>query len=221
MFSLLGSFVNSFLFLFFLAIPGSFSVAFLTMLCPVSSVFFTRFGGRISVLTGAVISALGLLGSSFAPNIYVLCATFGILVAWGSCLIYMAGFLIVPLYFDKHRSLATGMVSAGPAAGVLIMSPVAQKLIDILDWRKAMLILGGMNLATAVLGVAISRKVHQPELVNESFSVPRKKNCISVVFSCNFSVLKNPWLVLIVTMNVVLYLGHFMPLVHLVRTCIC
>ncbi|XP_020914739.1 monocarboxylate transporter 10-like isoform X3 [Exaiptasia diaphana] len=201
------------------ALPGSFSVGFRSLLCPIAAIFINRFGCRVAMPCGGFISALGLLGSSFAPNIYVLSFTYGFLVACGSCLVYMAGFLMVPLYFDKHRSAATGMVSAGPGAGVLIMGPIAHMLIDYLGWRKAMLVLAGMNLVTSILGCTITRKVQKVHSQNKDTTSDldgKKKNIWSAVLQ-NLSALKNPMLILVVAMNTTFYFGHFMPLVHLIK----
>ena len=70
----------------------------------------------------------------------------------------MAAFLVVPLYFDKHRHVATGIGSMGPGAGLLVMSPVAQVLVEHLGWRKALIALACMNLTSSFLGLVISRK---------------------------------------------------------------
>ncbi|KXJ28964.1 Monocarboxylate transporter 9 [Exaiptasia diaphana] len=201
------------------ALPGSFSVGFLTILCPIAAVFINRFGCRVIIPCGGFISALGLLGSSFAPNIYVLSFTYGFLVAWGSCLVYMAGFLVVPLYFDKQRSAATGMVSAGPGAGVLIMGPIAHILIDYLGWRKTMLVLAGMNLVASILGCAITRKLEQVHLQSKEMTGNLndvRKNIWSAVLKI-LSAFKNPMLILVVAMNTTVFFGHFLPLVHLIK----
>ena len=50
---------------------------------------------------------------------------------------------IIPRWFLKKRGRAVGMsVVAGTGFGVLVLSPITERLIAIFDWRHAYLILG-------------------------------------------------------------------------------
>ena len=58
-------------------------------------------------------------------------------------------------WFDKRRSLASGILSAGLSIGVFIWAPLVRWLIDLYCWQGAFIILGGIFLnglvAAAVL----------------------------------------------------------------------
>jgi len=196
--------------------PGSFSLAFLIVMCPAASAFVTRFNCRITVLCGSVLSAFGLLGSAFAPDIYVLSIAYGFVAGSGACLVYMAGICMVPLYFDRHRSFALGIVAcSGPAAGVLMISPVVQTLIERLGWRKAMLVLGGFNLAISVFGAGITRQA-QSAIKDENPAPEKQRTFSRILSSLHCSVLKDPNLILVIIVNCICYMGHYISLIHLV-----
>ncbi|KAK3728501.1 hypothetical protein QZH41_002364 [Actinostola sp. cb2023] len=59
------------------ALVVSIAMALWTFLCPVSAKLCNRFGCRAVMVCSGLTGALGLLGSSFAPNLYVLYFTYG------------------------------------------------------------------------------------------------------------------------------------------------
>ena len=63
---------------------------------------------------------------------------------------YFLGTLASQSYFDKRRSLASGVVTSGISAGVFIWPFLCRLLIDEYGWRGAMAILGGIQLQTLV-----------------------------------------------------------------------
>lgn len=175
-----------------------------------------RFGGRVAITTGAGVCVLGFLATSFAPNIYLVCFTYGWVLASGACLIYMAGFLTVPLYFDKHHDFVVGMVSAGPGAGFVIMSPISQSLLEHFGWRKAMMILGGMNAVCCFLGCAITRNRNWRRVGPAPESTSVKRKLLGILSSMKNNVFKDHMLCLVFVIIVFLCLADFMPTVHLV-----
>ena len=195
---------------------ASLGMALYTFLCPVAAKLSTRFGCRVVMVCGGLTSALGLLGSSFAPNLDVLYLSFGVMVGIASSLVYMAAFQIVPLYFDKHRDIATAMASLGPGAGVLVMSPVIQTLLKRFDWRKALLALAGINLLPSILGCSIMRKNKKTVNDNEDTRKTSESRCCRILQILDCSILKNPSFVILTLSGVVTQLGYMIPYVHLV-----
>jgi hypothetical protein len=65
------------------------------------------------VVAGGCIASLGLLTSSWAPNLYVLFFTYGMLIGIGASFCYMTSIVAVNRFFHKRKSLATGVVVSG------------------------------------------------------------------------------------------------------------
>ena len=55
-------------------------------------------------------------------------------------------------YFEKYRSLATGIAVCGSGLGTFIFAPLSEYLITEYDWEGAMLIIAGLVLNCIVLG---------------------------------------------------------------------
>lgn len=60
---------------------------------------------------------------------------------FGFGLIYLPAIVSVTCYFEKYRSLATGIAVCGSGLGTFVFAPVTQKLITYLGWRQALQVL--------------------------------------------------------------------------------
>ena len=112
-----------------------------TLLAPLIGFIIDRFGPRRLVFAGAFIIGLGLLLLSRINSILTLYGAF-ILMAMGlsSC----SGVILTTVvgnWFKRRISLAAGIAVCGSAFGGLLV-PVVTRLIDIFEWRTAMVIIG-------------------------------------------------------------------------------
>ncbi|KXJ21545.1 Monocarboxylate transporter 14 [Exaiptasia diaphana] len=123
------------------ALVASLSMGVHTLIGPISSKICLTLGFRNAMILAGLVSASGLLGSSFAPNLYILYLGYGLALGFSVSVVYVGAFQIIPLYFDRHRFLATGVLAVGPGAGPLIMSTIVQAILDHIDWRKTMMVL--------------------------------------------------------------------------------
>jgi len=70
---------------------ASIAMGFYLILCPVAVRLCSRLGCRLTMIAGGLLTSLGFLGSSFAPNLYVLYFTHGVMMGFSASLVYMAG----------------------------------------------------------------------------------------------------------------------------------
>jgi MFS family permease len=101
-----------------------------------------RFGPRIVVLTGSSILGLGLILASRASSVGQFQLIHGVLVGAGGGAIFAPLMATVTGWFDRHRSLAVSLVSAGMGVAPLTVAPIAARLVLIYDWRFAQLLIG-------------------------------------------------------------------------------
>jgi len=112
-----------------------------SFLGPLVGFLFDRFGPRRLIFAGAVIIGLGLLLLSRTNSIGTFYFSF-FLMAMGlsSC----TGFILTSVvgnWFRKKATTAMGIALCGSAVGGLLV-PLVTRLIDVLDWRMAMVIIG-------------------------------------------------------------------------------
>lgn len=106
------------------------AICFITLWAPVVAMFNNRWGTRPTLLLGVTIQFAGLLGASFAKEIWTLYLCQGLFFGLGSCFLYVGSYGIIPQWFDKKRSCAVGLGSAGGGIGGLIWSLAAASMID-------------------------------------------------------------------------------------------
>jgi len=114
-----------------------------------------RFGARIVVLAGAVLLGLALVLASRAQSLLVFQLGYGVLVGMAASTFFAPMIALTTAWFDRQRSLAVSLVSAGMGVAPMTISPFARWLITTYDWRTAMLVIGigawALLLPTALL----------------------------------------------------------------------
>lgn len=98
-----------------------------------------RFGPKIVVLSGSLLLGLGLALASRATSLLEFQLVYGIVVGVAAGAVFAPMIATVTGWFDRHRSLAVSLVSAGMGVAPMTISPFAQRLISAHDWRTAML----------------------------------------------------------------------------------
>jgi MFS family permease len=120
-------------------ISGAMTIVFLTM--GASSfgwgALADRFGPMIVVLSGGLLLGLGSVLASSASSLLEFQISYGIIVGGAVGAIGAPTMAMVTGWFDRHRSLAVSLVSAGMGVGPMTISPFASWLIETYDWRTA------------------------------------------------------------------------------------
>jgi MFS family permease len=100
-----------------------------------------RYGPRPVVLAGAVLSGAGLALASQATSLLEFQLVYGVVVGVAAGAVLAPTMAAVTGWFDKHRSIAVSLVSAGMGMGPMTISPLASWLLTSHDWRSAQLII--------------------------------------------------------------------------------
>ena len=101
-----------------------------------------RVGPRPVLLTGSSILGLGLVLASRSATIGQFQFLWGVLVGVGGGAIFAPLMATVTGWFDRHRSLAVSLVSAGMGVAPMTVAPIAAVLVTRTDWRTAQLVIG-------------------------------------------------------------------------------
>lgn len=76
-----------------------------------------------------------------------------LILGFGFGLIYLPAIVSVTCYFEKYRSLATGIAVCGSGLGTFVFAPVTQLLITHLGWRGALEVLSCFVLKCFIYGI--------------------------------------------------------------------
>ena len=184
-----------------------------------------RLGYRLTAILGGLLGSTGLLISSFASSIYVIYGTYSVLFGFGGSCIFVSSYVVTSQYFERNRSIATGILASGTGLGVLGMAPVLQGLLDSFDWRKTYRLTAAIYSAVCVLGltfspVLVDKGKNTAERENEGLEDLNEEEGRKIGKSTkwiDFSVFKEKvFVVLTLSMSVAL-IGHLTPRLHLVR----
>lgn len=130
-----------------------------------------RFGPLPVVLSGAVLLGLGLALASRASTLLEFQIVYGLVVGGASAAVFVPMMATVTGWFDKHRSLAVSLVSAGMGVAPMTVSPFASWLISNYDWRTALLVIAVFAWATLIPAALLVRRA-PPEGAGAAQSLP-------------------------------------------------
>lgn len=121
------------------------------------TVFMKRYGTHLPSYIGAITMACGFVAASFAQRIWQLYLTQGILVGLGNGCIFIPSVTIVSQWFDKKRSMANGICSAGSGIGGLIFSFATEAMIQNISLGWALRITGIVSGTMLVIATSLVR----------------------------------------------------------------
>ena len=115
--------------------------------------------GKVTVV-GALIYIAGLLVAAYAAGLFGVMLGFGVLVglAMAGCTFTVVLGAVGKAVPEGKRTLAFGIVTAGGSLGQFLVVPAAQGLIDWLDWRMTLIVLGGMIAVILPLALGVAGK---------------------------------------------------------------
>jgi MFS family permease len=155
-----------------------------------------RFGPRIVLLAGSSILGLGLVLASRASSVEEFQLFYGVLVGVGGGAIFAPLMATVTGWFDRHRSLAVSLVSAGMGVAPMTVAPIAATLVSTYDWRFAQLLIGLavwvlllpaallVRRAPALTGGAARRAAESPMTVRAALTSPQFAVLAMTFFLC-------------------------------------
>ncbi|CAG5126710.1 unnamed protein product [Candidula unifasciata] len=179
--------------------PGAIACTLQLLLGPLATAVSNRYSPRIAVMLGAVLVArtsvmiggllmsLGCILSGFATNFYFLFFSYALLVGTGRGLSYAPGLILVAMYFDKRRGLATSISSSGVGIGGFIIVLISHYLFENYEFQGAFLIIGGIalhtNLAAMLYRPMTMHQRFNERLMTHSLAVDPVETTVAIVAS--------------------------------------
>jgi oxalate/formate antiporter len=141
-----------------------------TFLSPPQGWLVERFGPRLLLSAGAILTGASWVLAAAASSLPALYATYGLLGGIGTGIIYIGVVGHMVQWFPDQRGLATGLVAAGYGFGaVLTTFPIAQAM-RAASYRHALLQFG---LVFGVVGLAAAQGLRRPDAARLAFDPER------------------------------------------------
>ena len=113
---------------------------------PISSALTNQYGCRKTAFAGGLIAAVGMIGSAYANDFWLLGFLMGGVSGFGTSLVLVSSVVVVTYYFEEKPSFAAGLTISGGSLGQSIFSLIIIKLNDVYGRSGCFLILGGILL---------------------------------------------------------------------------
>jgi len=101
-----------------------------------------RFGPRAVVLAGSVLLGAACVLASRAQGLLAFQLSYGVVMGVAAGSLFAPVMAVTAASFERHRSLAVSLVSAGMGVAPMTVSPLAGWLVAQHDWRTALLVIG-------------------------------------------------------------------------------
>lgn len=123
-------------------LPYMTALAFYAFFMFLTGKYLDKYNPRFIILIGALLVSLGWILSAYAPNIYVLTITYGVISGSGVGIVYGAPMTVVAKWFPKQKGLMVGFVLIGFGLSPLITAPLARSLVESYGIMHTFLLLG-------------------------------------------------------------------------------
>lgn len=128
-------------------------------------------------IAGALLAGVCLILSVWARNVLTLIVTIGVGTGMGLGLIYLPAIVSVTTYFEKYRSLATGIAVCGSGFGTFVFAPLTEFLIARYTWRGALMVIAGIVLNCILFGALFRPLVAKKRPVTVETGVEEDDKC--------------------------------------------
>ncbi|XP_072164771.1 monocarboxylate transporter 9-like [Diadema setosum] len=130
---------------------GSIPIGGSVLLAPVVNILAEHFSYRTLSLIGIVLSAVGLISSSFVRGIGPMFVTYSAIFGTGAGLVTVCALALILLHFPQENCMrATAIALCGTSTGMLAGAPLMSLIISTYGWRTLLRILGAVCLGVGI-----------------------------------------------------------------------
>jgi predicted MFS family arabinose efflux permease len=132
---------------------------------PICGQLADRYGGRVVIMGGAVLYALGTMGMALSSNLTLFTFFAGIVMG---AAVSAAGMPIISASLtrmlpENMRGRAVGLGTAGSSFGQFLVVPMAQLGISLAGWQGALFLMAGAALIMVPLALPLNDRAAQPQ----------------------------------------------------------
>jgi OFA family oxalate/formate antiporter-like MFS transporter len=159
-----------------------------TWLSPLQGYLVDRFGARLLIAAGCLLSGLGWISAAYATTLTGLYLTYGLFCGIGTGIVYVGIIGLVVRWFPDRRGLATGLVAAGYGFGAILTTFPIDSMMKQAGYQHTLVVFGiilGIVGAAAALGMRMpgpADVLPPPPAMSSKVGVPPKQMLRSRVF---------------------------------------
>jgi oxalate/formate antiporter len=130
-----------------------------TWCSPLQAYLVDRFGPRMLIAAGALLSGGGWVLSAYVDNIWALYFTYGVICGFGTGIIYVGVIGLMVRWFPDRRGLATGLAAAGYGFGAFFTSFPIDSMIKSSGYAHTLVVWG---IIQGIIGIVAAQWLRVP-----------------------------------------------------------
>ena len=130
-----------------------------TWCSPMQAYLVDRYGPRLLISVGALMSGGGWVLSSYVDNLWALYFTYGVICGFGTGIIYVGIIGLMVRWFPDRRGLATGLAAAGYGFGAFFTSFPIDSMIKSSGYAHTLVVWG---IIQGIIGVVAAQWLRVP-----------------------------------------------------------
>lgn len=130
-----------------------------TWCSPLQAYLVDRFGPRLLISVGALMSGGGWVLSAYVGNVWALYLTYGVVCGFGTGIIYVGIIGLMVRWFPDRRGLATGLAAAGYGFGAIFTSFPIDSMIKSSGYAHTLIVWG---IIQGIIGIIAAQWLRVP-----------------------------------------------------------
>jgi MFS transporter, OFA family, oxalate/formate antiporter len=130
-----------------------------TWCSPLQAYLVDRFGPRLLISVGALLSGGGWVLSAYVDNVWALYFTYGVICGFGTGIIYVGIIGLMVRWFPDRRGLATGLAAAGYGFGAIFTSFPIDSMIKSSGYAHTLVVWGVIQ---GIIGILAAQGLRIP-----------------------------------------------------------
>jgi MFS transporter, OFA family, oxalate/formate antiporter len=166
-----------------------------TFLSPLQGYLIDKFGARILIASGCLLSGLGWIAAGNVTTLVGLYFTYGLFCGIGTGIVYVGVVGLMVRWFPDRRGFATGVVAAGYGFGALLTNTPIYNMINASGYQQTLIVFGiilGLVGAAAALALRVPTAddvLPQPAVQVQRVGTPPDQMLKSPVFWLMFAMM--------------------------------
>lgn len=124
---------------------------------PIITWFSHKFTLQLTIGIGIICQGTALMLAAFSTKLWQVYLTQGLLIGFGLAFIFIPSMTLLPQWFRKKRSMASGIGTAGSGLGGIVFNLSMQKIIEVKSVKWALIVQFIMCTSLSSIALALTR----------------------------------------------------------------
>lgn len=138
---------------------------------PIITWFSHKFTLHLTIGIGIICQGSALILAAFSTKLWQIYLTQGLLIAFGLAFIFIPSMTLLPQWFRKKRSMATGIGTAGSGLGGIVFNLSMQKIIEVKNVKWALIVQFIMCTTLSSIALALTRTRREVVFRDKDFKI--------------------------------------------------